>query len=124
MADLTTRYLGMELKNPVMVASCGLTETALGVKRAEDAGAGAVVMKSVFEEQIKAEVDALVDKSPQDHPEWQDYLGAFGKEESLKGYLEEIAKAKAGAAIPVFGSVNCVSRGGWTDFVTRLEATG
>ncbi len=124
MADLTTRYLGMTLKNPVMVASCGLTETATGVRKAEDAGAGAVVMKSVFEEQINAEVDALADQSPQDHPEWQDYLGAFGKEDSLKQYLSEIEKAKKAASIPVFGSVNCVSKGGWTDFVRRLEATG
>ena len=71
MADLTTRYMGLTLKNPVMVASCGLTETARGVQKAEEAGAGAVVMKSVFEEQINAEVDALADQSLKEHPEWQ-----------------------------------------------------
>ncbi len=124
MADLTTRYMGLELKNPVMVSSCGLTETAAGVQKAEEAGAGAVVMKSVFEEQISAEVEALADQSLQAHPEWQDYLGVFGKEDSLNHYLEEIRKAKAKVSIPVFGSVNCVSAGGWTDFVRRLEATG
>lgn len=124
MADLTTEYMGLTLKNPVMVSSCGLTETASGVQKAEDAGAGAVVMKSVFEEQINAEVEALAAQSIQAHPEWQDYLGVFGKEDSLRHYLEEIRKAKAKVSIPVFGSVNCVSAGGWTDFVKRLEATG
>ena len=79
MADLTTRYMGMALKNPVVVASSGLTETAAGVQKCEAAGAGAVVMKSVFEEQIDAEVAALAAESPEVHPEWQDYLNIYGR---------------------------------------------
>lgn len=124
MADLTTKYLGLTLKNPVMVSSCGLTETAGGVKKCEDAGAGAVSMKSVFEEQINAEVSQLADASLHGHTEWQDYLTAYAKEDSLKAYLNELEKAKTSVSIPVFGSVNCVSNTGWTDFIRRIESTG
>ena len=124
MADLTSRYMGIKLENPVIVSASGLTESEEGALKAEDSGAGAVVMKSVFEEQIEIESKTLEDQSLHDHPEWQDYLGVFGRESSLNNYLDQIEKAKSRTHIPVFGSVNCTTAYGWTDFAKRLADTG
>ena len=124
MANLSTKYMGLELKNPVIISSCGITETATGVQKCEAAGVGAVVMKSVFEEQINAEISQAAAESLHGHTEWQDYLTTYVREESLKTYLSEMEKAKSSVSIPVFGSVNCATQGGWIDFVKRLEATG
>ncbi len=124
MADLTTEYMGLTLKNPIIAGSSGITESADGVKKCEDAGAGAVVMKSVFEEQINAEINSLKNSSTESHPEWEDYLQYYGKEQSLQPYLDEIQKAKESVSVPVIGSVNCISSGGWSDFVTRIAETG
>ncbi len=124
MADLTTQYLGLKLENPVVASSSGLTDTCEKVKKCEDAGAGAVVMKSVFEEQIIAEVSELKAESIYSHPEFDDYLQGYGAAYSMQHYLEEIEKAKKNTSIPVLGSVNCISPGGWVDYVKQIENTG
>lgn len=124
MADLTTQYLGLKLDHPVVASSSGLTDTYDKVKKIEDAGAAAVVMKSVFEEQIIAEVAELKAESIDVHPEYEDYIQGYGASYSLQKYLGEIEKAKKNLSIPVIGSVNCISKGGWIDYVKQIENTG
>lgn len=124
MAELTTSYLGLKLDHPVVASSSGLTDTYEKVKKLEDAGAAAVIMKSVFEEQIIAEVSELKAESVYSHPEYDDYLQGYGTSYSLQQYLGEIEKASKNTSIPIIGSVNCVSKGGWVDYVKQLENTG
>lgn len=124
MADLTTRYMNLELKNPIIAASSGLTDNLDHIKKCEDAGAAAVVMKSIFEEQIEAAVGNLFAQSATMHTEMRDYLNIYGREEHLRAYLDEILKVKKNTSIPVFGSINCVSAGSWAKFVKKIETTG
>lgn len=126
MADLSTRYMGLELENPVIVGSSGLTATAEGVRKCADAGAGGVVLKSIFEEQIVAEVDALVDASGPSywHPEAAEYINTYGRENAVKRYLDLIREASESTRMPVIASIHCVSPGGWTEFAARVEQAG
>jgi dihydroorotate dehydrogenase (fumarate) len=124
--QLATKYLGLELPAPVIVSSSGLTQTVDGVRRCAAAGAGAVVLKSIFEEQITSEVDGLVDQSesPGWHPEAEEYLTRYGREDAVSGYLALIREAKRAVDIPVIASVHCVTAGAWTDFAERMEQAG
>ncbi len=126
MADLRTRYLGLDLANPIVVASSGLTGSVEAVRRCAEAGAGAVVLKSIFEEQITHEVEGLY--PPNDpgmvHPEAYDYITHYGREHAVEQYLGLIEGARAVVAIPVIASIHCVSAGGWTDFAGRVEQAG
>jgi len=124
--DLTTSYLGLRLNNPVVVSSCGLTETVEGVRRCADAGAGAVVLKSIFEEEIDMEAEDRVQatESATWHPEAAEYLERFGREESVEHYLKLIREAKEAVSIPVIASVHCASDGKWTEFATRVQKAG
>ena len=126
MTDLSTSYVGLDLKNPIIVGSCGLTRTIEGVKRCAKAGAAAVVLKSIFEEQITAEVKQLVKESEESlwHPEASEYITSYGKENAVSGYLELIRQAKQEVEIPVIASVHCVTAGAWTEFVSRVEQAG
>jgi dihydroorotate dehydrogenase (fumarate) len=126
LTDLSTRYLGLKLANPIIVGSSGLTKSVEGVKRCADAGAAAVVLKSIFEEQIAAEVDQLVDQSQGSlwHPEAAEYITNYGKETSVAAYLDLIARAKQAVSIPVIASVHCATAGAWTEFVKRVQDAG
>ena len=126
MADLSTRYLGLELRNPIIVSSSGLTRTVEGVQRCEAAGAGAVVLKSIFEEQIESRVAELLASSSE--VPWQveadEYMSRYGRDSAVDEYLRLIRDAKSRVAIPVIASINCVSSGAWTDFAARVEQAG
>ncbi len=126
MADLSTRYLGLNLKNPIIVSSSGLTSTVEGVRRCAEAGAGAVVLKSIFEEQIESQVSELLASSAE--VPWQveadDYMSRYGRDNALDDYLQLVKAAKREVPIPVIGSINCVTSGGWTDFAARVEQAG
>ena len=125
MIDLTTRYMGLELKNPLVVSSCGLTKTVEGVQQAAEAGAGAIVLKSLFEEQIQAEVEELSEQSQHSaHTEAHDYLYGFGRSIGPREYLELVRAAKQAVAVPVFASVNCVTAERWTEYATKLADAG
>jgi len=126
MADLSTKLMGLDLKNPVIVASSGLTSSLEKLKACEEAGAGAVVLKSIFEEQITAEVDGVVaaGETPYAHTEAADYIRNYGRENAVRGFIELISNAKKELSIPVIASVHCISAGGWTDFATRVEQAG
>lgn len=125
MVDLTTLYMGLELKNPLIVSSCGLTKTVQGVKKAAEAGAGAIVLKSLFEEQIAAEVTELTGYAVDSgHTEAFEYLQGYGQALGPREYLELVSDAKRAVEVPIIASVNCVSDRRWGEYARQLAAAG
>ncbi len=126
--ELTTTYLGLKLSHPLMAGASPLADDLDKVKRLEDAGAAAIVMHSLFEEQIADELNrAMLDvETPEEsfpealtyYPKREDYR--FGPEE----YLEQIGKIKKAVSIPVIGSLNGITAGGWMDYGRRIEEAG
>ena len=130
MADLTTKYLGLTLSNPIIVASSGLSDTVEKIKDLEKHGAGAVVLKSLFEEQILREAEHKLKMAEAnefmyaEHSETFDYIDLHVKEKELSAYLELISNAKKEVMIPVIASVNCISAQEWTTFAKDIENAG
>ena len=126
MADLSTSYMGLKLKNPVIAGSSGLTATVEKVKECAAAGAGAVVLKSIFEEQIVAEVEGIKAASGSSywHPEAEQYIREYGRHHAAESYVDLIKAAKDAVDIPVIASVHCVSAGAWTEFTHKVELAG
>lgn len=122
MIDLTTSFAGLSLKSPIIVSSSGLTSSVDRLKKVAAAGAGAVVMKSLFEEQINYEVESM--SEGQDYPEAGDYIRTYARENSLAQYLSFIKEAKETVDIPVIASVNCISSNEWIDFAAKIEDAG
>ncbi|MCL3780573.1 dihydroorotate dehydrogenase-like protein [Prolixibacteraceae bacterium JC049] len=127
MINLSTEYLGIKLKNPVVVGSCGLTDTPDKVLAAANAGAGAVVLKSLFEEEIIAEMDEQFDEMnrpsavfPENYAFWDE----SDKQDLIREYLDLIRKSKERVDIPVIASVNCVSAQKWTYLAAEIEKAG
>ncbi len=128
MIDLSTSYLGLNLANPVVVSPSPLCQELDNIRRMEDAGAGAVVLHSLFEEQIEIENRALdaslsneaegYAESPTFFPDLPDYN--IGPE----GYLEHIRRAKAAVRIPIVASLNGTTLGGWTRYAAYMEQAG
>ena len=123
MINLETSYLGLKLRNPIIVSSSGLTNSIDKLKSIEENGAGAVVSKSLFEEQIDFEAGHLLNKSD-DYPEAEDYIRNYVKSNSVETYIELIEEAKKTLSIPVFASINCVSSKDWTSFAKKIEEAG
>jgi len=127
MANLRTRYLGMELRSPLVASSSPLTGTLDGLRRLEAAGAGAVVLPSLFEEDLAEEtqqVDALLTAGATGAEARAGYPDQAGYGAGPAAYLSLVAQAKAALEIPVVASLNGVSRGGWVRYASRLEAAG
>lgn len=126
MADLSTTYMGLKLANPVIVGSSGLTASLDKVKECEKAGAGAVVLKSIFEEQILAEVASVRESSGSSywHPEAEEYIRQYGRHHAAEAYVDLIKSAKDAVSIPVIASIHCVSVGAWTEFAHKIELAG
>lgn len=122
MIDLTTTFAGLTLKSPVIVSSSGLTNSVERIKKIAHAGAGAVVLKSLFEEQIIYETENLSEGS--DYPGAEDYLRTYARENSLESYLSIIKGARELVDIPIIASVNCVNSSEWIDFASRIENAG
>jgi dihydroorotate dehydrogenase (fumarate) len=128
MPDLSTTYLGLPLRNPLVVSAGPLSESIDNIRRMEDAGAAAVVLYSLFEEQITLESHHLdrflshgtesVAESLTYFPDIESY--ALGPD----GYLEHVRRAKAAVDIPVIGSLNGVSTGGWIGYAKKIEDAG
>ena len=121
MKRLETTFAGLKLKNPFIVSSCNLTSSAEKNKKWEDAGAGAVVLKSLFEEEIEAEADWMNDGT---HAEELDYLQTYYRAHRLEEYLRLIKETKALCSIPVIASINCYQLTGWTDFAKQIQQAG
>jgi len=122
MADLSTSYLGLKLKNPIIVSSSGLTDNIEKLKVLEKNGAGAVVLKSLFEEQIRFETGKLL--SDATHTEAADYVSNYSRSHTLDNYIQLIQAAKKELSIPVIASINCVSSGEWIEFARRIQEAG
>lgn len=128
MIDLKTKYLGMSLKNPLMVSPSPLCDSLDNIRRMEDAGAAAVVMHSLFEEQLAQESQQLNGNLMQGTEAYAESLSYFPDLAEYrmgpKSYLEHLQKAKAAVNIPVLGSLNGVSEGGWTEYAKLMQDAG
>lgn len=124
MINTTTKYLGLTLKNPIIVASCGLTNNVESLMELERNNAGAVVLKSLFEEQIKMQIDSALKGSINHYPGGEDYLRYYEERHVVDNYLKLIRDAKAKLTIPVIASLNCAAGGEWTKFAKEIEKAG
>jgi dihydroorotate dehydrogenase (fumarate) len=128
MVDLTTTYLGLSLKNPLVASPSPLSEKVANVKRLEEAGASAVVMYSLFEEQIiheSLELDHFLNLNTESFAEALTYFPNIGKYSLAPDrYLEALEKTKQAVNIPVLGSLNGVSTGGWIEYARKIQDAG
>ncbi|MBW6498453.1 MAG: dihydroorotate dehydrogenase-like protein [Bacteroidales bacterium] len=126
MIDLTTTYMGLSLRSPVIVGSSGLTRNIDNLKEMEANGAGAVVLKSLFEEQIKFEIRKVFsyDDMVSAYTEADDYISNYARTHALDEYLNLIREAKKAISIPVIASINCVSAEEWTSFARNIQEAG
>ncbi len=128
MPDLTTTYLGLHLKNPLVASASPLSKKLETVQRIEDAGAAALVMYSLFEEQINHdsyELDHYLELGTHSFAEALSYLPDVGNYNlGPEPYLEHLHKIKQKLSIPVIGSLNGISTGGWIDYAHRIEQAG
>lgn len=126
MANLETTYLGLKLKNPLVAASSGITNSVEKIKKLEQAGIGAVVLKSVFEEQINNEVTSMLLQNFQNvgYPEAEDYIKGYLRDNTITKHLKLIKETKKAVDIPVIASVNCVSASEWTTFAKDFQEAG
>ncbi|MDR3245042.1 MAG: dihydroorotate dehydrogenase-like protein [Prevotellaceae bacterium] len=122
MNNLDIKYLGLDLKSPVIAGSSGLTMSLDKIKTLVDSGVGAVVLKSVFEEEINKKAGTM-DYETGSYPEAADYILAYTKNNSLENYLEYIGKVKA-TGVPVIASVSCISSEEWINFTHLVEHAG
>ncbi|MCZ7638984.1 MAG: dihydroorotate dehydrogenase-like protein [Verrucomicrobia bacterium] len=126
--DLSTTYLGLKLRSPLMPSACPLTRDLDEIKRAEDAGAGAIVLPSVFEEQLRREseeLDAMLEKGTESYAESLSYFPQVGEFRlGPDDYLEHIGRAKQATRIPIIASINGASVGGWTEYAKKIEQAG
>ena len=122
MATLETTFAGLKLRNPIIISSSGLTDSAAKNQRHYESGAGAIVLKSLFEEQIMLEADWLGD--PNMYPEGSDYLVGYIREHKLGEYLKLIKDSKKVCDIPIIASINCYQNDDWIEFATKIEEAG
>ena len=126
--DLTTTYMGMHLKNPIVPSASPLSEDLNKIRRMEDAGASAVVMYSLFEEQITLESHQLDHYLSYGVEGFAEALSYFPEMETYKvgpdDYLNRIRAAKEATDIPIIGSINGVSTGGWIEYARNIEEAG
>ena len=126
MANISTRFFGLDLKSPVIAASSSMTIHPGQIVKLAEAGAGAIVLKSIFEEEIYSELQEELSLRSEMHadPEYLDYFDYVIKEENIREYLKLINEVKARTSVPIVASINCVSSGEWTLFARKLEEAG
>jgi dihydroorotate dehydrogenase (fumarate) len=128
MVDLTTTYMGLQLKNPVVPSASPLSASLDTIKRMEDAGAAAVILHSLFEEQIEFEAEAMAHFLEQGTDSFSEALSYFPAVHEYRrepdDYVEHIRQAKAAVDIPIIPSLNGISPGGWTRYASRFEEAG
>jgi dihydroorotate dehydrogenase (fumarate) len=113
------------LRNPIVVSSSGLTGSVEKIKKLEQAGAGAVVLKSLFEEQINYEINNEIESGLGfDYPEAIDYVREYIRENSVASYLQIVKDAKSAVDIPVIASINCFSSDEWVNFAKEIQDAG
>ncbi|MCP5098110.1 MAG: dihydroorotate dehydrogenase-like protein [Chloroflexi bacterium] len=126
--DLSTKYLGLNLKNPLVPSSTPLARDLDNLRKMEDAGAAAIVLHSLFEEQITQETHTLNEHLTQGVESFAEALSYFPDASEYKSspavYLEHIRKAKAAMDIPIIASLNGVSTGGWVNYAKNIQEAG
>ena len=120
---LETSFAGLKLKNPLIVSSSSLTDTPAKNRKLYEAGAGAIVLKSLFEEQILMDADNLLDTGTW-YGEGNDYLEGYLRQHKLNEYVSLIAESKNICDIPIIASINCYDDANWTDFARNVEKAG
>lgn len=113
--------MGLRLSSPVIAGSCGLTADLNKLQEMVDSGVGAVILKSVFEEQINQEASNCIDDS---YPEEADYIQQYVRAHALQQHIDLVKAAKAKLKVPVIASINCLRDGEWIDFAGELERAG
>ena len=126
MIDLSTTYMGLPLRSPVIAGSSGLTKSLSNLEEIDARGAGAVVLKSLFEEQIKVEVRKVFsyEDAQGAYTEAEDYIRNYAREQTLDEYLDLIHEAKNKISIPIIASINCTSAEEWPAFAKNIEKAG
>jgi len=125
MANLSTSYMGFKLKNPIIASSSGLTDSVEKIVDLEKHGAAAIVLKSLFEEQILMDVDAQrMNNIFDSYTEAEGYIAYYTRRNALNSYIELIDNAKQRTNIPIIASVNCSSSEQWIDFAADMQAAG
>lgn len=126
--DLSTTYMGMRLKNPIVPSASPLSEKISTIRQMEDAGAAAVVLYSLFEEQIEQEAAYISHYMEYGAESYAEALSYFPKPTDFRlgpeEYLEHIRKAKEAVDIPIIASLNGISDGGWIDYSTKIQEAG
>ncbi len=127
MIDLSTSYMGLSLRNPFVAASSGITNQVEDLEKLEKAGIGAVVLKSIFEEEIRIELQKNMQKMQQQqfiYPETTGFFEETEVEDSLSSYLKLIKQAKEKISVPVLASINCLTAEKWPYYAKTLEEAG
>lgn len=126
MTRLTTSYMGIELKNPLILGACNLTLDLDTAKKIEDAGVGAIVFKSLFEEQINLESIQLDEELNEYNERHAEMINIFPNIEHAgpAEHLEKLAALKKAVGIPVIGSLNCVNHSTWVEYAHQMQQTG
>jgi dihydroorotate dehydrogenase (fumarate) len=128
MADLTTTYMGMTLKSPIVPSASPLSKSVAGVTQMADAGAAAITMYSLFEEQITLEAISLHNRLEQGSWNYAEALTYYPKASDYnrgpEGYLDLIREAKKAVDVPIIGSLNGITTGGWIDYAQKIEQAG
>ncbi len=127
MSKLQTTFMGLKLKSPIIAASCGLTNKIADLKAIEQSGAGAIVLKSLFEEEIVTELEQEQNKMHSEsylYPETMEFYENYDTKDTLTNYLKLIYEAKQQISIPVIASINCVTSHNWFYFAQTLQDAG
>ena len=130
MPDLSVKYMGLNLKNPIIAGSSGLTRTIDDLQRMEESGVAAIVMQSLFEEQIYLDTEFKRLRNSEknlihdQHYESFAYIERYVRNEYLLNYVDTIREAKKKLKIPLIASINCISSSGWTSFAAKLQDAG
>ena len=128
MANLKTRYMGLELKNPIIIGACNLVTNIDNLKRIEKAGAAAIVYKSLFEEQIQLENLELYERKTEYEERNAEMITLFpdskGEPSDIREHLMALKKAKESVTIPVFASLNAIFNETWAEYAKKIEETG
>lgn len=125
MTNLKTRFFGLELKNPLIIASSSLTAESSKIKEFAEHGAGAIVLKSVFEEEIINEYNQVAQGKAAPHfDEFMDYFDYKIRDKVLAKYGQLIKAAKDVSKVPIIASINCVSAGDWLQFASQVQDAG
>ncbi len=122
MITLETTFAGLKLKNPLIAASSGLTNSVSKIVELENAGVGAIVLKSLFEEQIENHSEKLSQIT--DYPEAGDYINTYIQMNHMGKYLDLIRSAKEKCSVPIIASINCYKSAKWIDFAKTIQDAG